>query len=98
MRYLYIPDAFNSSVLESVAWHRIVWYGVVSDWTVRSKTRLEFSKSMLRRIACEGVKSESIDDGVQQILRGKRSGKVLTSITSADTISGYVCVCMRVSV
>ena len=41
------------------AWHSAVWCSVVSDSTVRSG---EFSKAMLRRMACDGVKSESVDD------------------------------------
>ena len=33
----------------------------------------EFSKAMLRRMACNGVKSESMDDGVDRILCGTQS-------------------------
>ena len=40
----------------------------------------EFSKAMLRGMACDGVKSESVDDGVQQILCGTRGIKIAISI------------------
>ena len=59
------------------AWHSAVWCSVVSDSTVRSG---EFSKAMLRGMACDGVKSESVDDGVQQILCGTRGIKIAISI------------------
>lgn len=47
---------------------------VVSDSTVRSG---EFSKAMLRRMACDGVKSESVDDGAERVSCGIRVLKIM---------------------